>query len=231
MSRDGRVRHYASDGSLRGDNATPDTPGVMSLLQALDGRVWVGTFGAGVIVIDPATGTAQRIGGPTDALSGARATAITQGPDGTMWVGTEARGLTALCSDGSIIATWKHDDADRTSLASNTIFALCVDASGRVWVGTDSGGLDRIIGSPTSPGSVHFVNMTTRNGLSSDTIYGIEADDLGARSGEGFVARRSPVIATPGSDRGHGDHRLGATESGRTRDGGFGTGGRSSRRG
>jgi signal transduction histidine kinase len=55
-----------------------------------------------------------------------------------------------------------------------------VDAKGRVWAGTESAGLNKVTGSALAPGAVKFKNVSTAEGLSSNTIYGIQSDRLGA---------------------------------------------------
>ncbi|MFO1426466.1 MAG: two-component regulator propeller domain-containing protein [Steroidobacteraceae bacterium] len=194
VSARGIVRRYQH---RDGDAGSLAADGVMALFQARDGRVWVGTYGGGVCIIDPLDGRVIRVAYDPrldDALSSPRATAIAQGPDGTVWVGTDGGGLDALTERGAVLGVWRHDSRVPGSLAANTVYALHVDVRGRVWVGTDDGGLDRIVGSPRERGGVRFVNASTAEGLSSNTIYGIESGEDGALwlSGNQGLVRYDP---------------------------------------
>jgi diguanylate cyclase (GGDEF)-like protein len=66
--------------------------------------------------------------------------AITQTPDGYLWIGTEG-GLARF--DGARVRTFSTSNTP--ALENNTIYALCVDRRGRLWVGT-GGGLVRAEG-------------------------------------------------------------------------------------
>ena len=79
-----------------------------------------------------------------------------------------------------MLGSWRHDSRDFTSLSSNTIYALHVDRTGRLWIGTDSGGLDRLVGTPGGTGGVRFSNVSTEDGLTSNAIYGIHSTEDGS---------------------------------------------------
>ena len=55
--------------------------------------------------------------------------------------------------------------------------AACTDSDGGVWVGTHGGGVDRVIGSVDEPESITFENLSQRDGLSNDVVYGLQFDD------------------------------------------------------
>jgi signal transduction histidine kinase/CheY-like chemotaxis protein len=73
-----------------------------------------------------------------------------------------------------------HPPLNLRSLASDTVYALHVDEHGRIWVGSDSGGIDQVLGSAYKPASVYFSNRSTAWGLSDNTVYGIRSDAQGA---------------------------------------------------
>ncbi|MFO1467092.1 MAG: two-component regulator propeller domain-containing protein [Steroidobacteraceae bacterium] len=197
---DGEVRTFAGVASKQ-DPHSLGAEGVMSLCEARDGRIWVGTFGGVVAIIDPRTGQVQRIS--TSAQSSAQpdaagnavpATAIALGNDDVMWVGTDGAGLIAMRLDGTILGRWSHRESDAGSISGDTIYAVHVDRRGRVWLGTDSNGMSRLVGSARSPATVRFETLSTADGLSSDTIYGIESDQAGFLwlSGVHGLVRYSP---------------------------------------
>jgi len=178
LTRFGGEQHGAAD-----DSRTLGAAGVMALYETQDGRIWVGTFGGGIAIIDPRSNRVQRV--PTDPDKGLNAanppaTAIVQATDGVVWVGTDGGGLLALRPDGSLLSVWHHIESNLRSLASDTVYALHVDGQGRIWVGSDSGGIDQVLGSAYRPTSVYFINHSTAWGLSDNTVYGIRSEPDGA---------------------------------------------------
>ena len=174
-SRDGQP--HAFDAKLIGAD------GVMSLLEARNHSIWVGTFGGGVAIIDHRSNAVQRLSNDPAGrrgLASPRATALAQSPDGVVWIGTDGGGLSAYREDGSFIATWRHDARRLGSLAADTVYAVHIDVTGRVWIGTDGGGMNLLRGSVEDPDQVSFENFSTANGLPSNVIYGIRSDRLGA---------------------------------------------------
>ncbi len=181
----GGLVRVGPDGAMRRFGKSDGSPGaanlekIMSLHQLRDGRILVGTFGDGIAVIDPVTMRASRLAGaaqPSSPLDRAFVTALAQGEDGTIWAGTDGRGLHAFTVDGRSLGTWSHDPGRPDGLASSTVFALHVDGNGGLWVGTSGGGIDRVEGSVREPGSIRFVNYSTADGLSGNSVYGIRPD-------------------------------------------------------
>ncbi len=83
------------------------------------------------------------------------------------------------------------------SFPVNTVYAIAVDAIGRVWVATDGGGLVRVVGSAAQPERIRFDAVTRAQGLTSDTVYGIVPDSAGRslaqrqfRAGSAMTLRR-----------------------------------------
>src|SRR6202035_1125552 len=60
-----------------------------------------------------------------------------------------------------------------------TVYAISVDSVGRVWLGTDGGGLVQVLGSAGAPDSLRFQGVSRDEGLSSDTIWGLLSDAAG----------------------------------------------------
>lgn len=65
--------------------------------------------------------------------------AVTQTPDGYLWVGTRA-GLARF--DG--VQFTDYDSKNTPALKNSSITALCADRNGALWIGTDGGGLVRL---------------------------------------------------------------------------------------
>ena len=111
-----------------------------------------------------------------------------------MWFGTDSGGLDLARADGTVVKVFRHDPNDPASIPSNTIYTIEVDAKGRIWVGTDGGGLARVVGSAAAPDAIRFAVVAREEGLSSDTIYGVLSDAKGRiwLSGDAGLMRYDP---------------------------------------
>jgi len=112
---------------------------VRALMEDSGGNILVGTEGAGVFRLDPATGKATRVDlGPDSGTLLARAFALDI--TGRIWVGTEDQGMRILDpANGSVVRLRAEPDRP-DGLSHDAIRALLVDRSGLVWAGTRGGG-------------------------------------------------------------------------------------------
>jgi signal transduction histidine kinase/ligand-binding sensor domain-containing protein/CheY-like chemotaxis protein/HPt (histidine-containing phosphotransfer) domain-containing protein len=197
------LRRLAPDGRLQsirvkvGDPHSVSAAGIMTIVESRSGQIWVGTFGGGANVIDPSTGLIRQLpyGSATaGAISAANVAAIVEDSRGNLWFGTDGGGLNLARADGTVVKVFRHDPNDPTALPANTVYALAIDVQDRVWVATDGGGLALVMGSATSPESIHFRVITHDDGLSSDTIYGVVPDASGRLwlSGNAGLVRYEP---------------------------------------
>lgn len=78
--------------------------------------------------------------------------------DGNLWVCTEGNGLKMLSPKSLFVENFMPEPANKASLSSNRVNALCESYDGSIWVGTVEGGLDRLF-----PGTKDFVHHTAEN--------------------------------------------------------------------
>jgi PAS domain S-box-containing protein len=128
------------DGTGLGD------PRVNAIVDAPDGRLWVGTP-KGVDRVDPDRGTFENFG-LAPAAPGQepprQTTALLSDRRGTLWVGTTL-GLYHLDRDQKRCVAWRgFDGQGATGLEGARIEALLEDASGTLWVATLTNGLFEI---------------------------------------------------------------------------------------
>jgi signal transduction histidine kinase/ligand-binding sensor domain-containing protein len=128
-----------------------NTPAVQTLFVDKLGRVWVGTTGKGVLLLNPVTRAMRTITHAANnaaSLANDRVYAITTDERGYLWCGTD-NGVSILERD---IATMPDDAAIRfvncryypgrmRSLSDNAVRSLLCDRSGTMWVGTLAAGL------------------------------------------------------------------------------------------
>ncbi len=175
----GEFTNFRNDPS---DDKSLSANGIMALFEDSQGLIWAGTFGGGVSIFDKKNGDFSRIG--TDAatgtaLSGPRVTALAEDRLGNIWIGTDSGGLNLYERESGTVHVFRYDEDDATSLSSDTVYSLHVDAKGAVWVGTRGAGLDRVIGSSGAPDKVQFTNLSQKDGLSNDVVYGVLSDNAG----------------------------------------------------
>lgn len=113
--------------------------------------------------------------GIEDGMSQNQVNAITKDQFGFMWFGTWD-GLNRF--DGYNFKIYKHKAFDTTSLSSNFISNILNDSRGRLWIGTNGGGLNLF-----KPENESFLNFKfdplNENGISNNGINAIFEDHKG----------------------------------------------------
>lgn len=127
--------------------ADPQSTDVRALATDLSNRLWVGTFGAGVVVLEP-DGTAikhyQHSPDDPQSLSHNRVARILRDRDGALWIGTFGGGVSLYDGASDSFERMRNEAADRRSLSHDQVRSLFEDNSGVVWVGTGAGGINKL---------------------------------------------------------------------------------------
>src|SRR6185503_2620724 len=120
LTPDGRL---ASIPVKPGDARSLSAAGIMTILETRNGALWIGTFGGGANVLDPATKTVRQLayGSEQGAVSGLNVTAMVEDTHGNLWLGTEGAGLNLVRADGTVLRVFRNDPADTSSLPANTV--------------------------------------------------------------------------------------------------------------
>lgn len=129
-------RHNASDAlSLASDR-------LQTLSRDSDGKLWLGTVSGEVNIFDPATGAALRItraNAPEGKFSAYRIWRIAPHRDGNMWIAAEDGLFLVGVHDHQVKAEFSFNDFD--SLGGAVVRTILPGRDGRVWFGTQGGGL------------------------------------------------------------------------------------------
>lgn len=124
-----------------------DDPGPHGLREGRDGRLWAITH-VGLCLLDPAApggGSAcraqytKRDGLPSDWIND-----VLDAGDGTLWVAT-SDGLARLRVEPAQASARVAVYGPAQGLSDRALFSLAEDRDGNVWVGSESGGLMRIV--------------------------------------------------------------------------------------
>jgi len=121
-----------------GDPQSISNDSVYAIAEDDAGALWVGTQ-SGLDRFDPDAGRFERVTGLShDYVDTLLATA-----SGDLWIGTVGGGLNRLDLASRAVRVLRHEDADPATLASDHVFALAQDGSGRLYVGSQAG-VDRL---------------------------------------------------------------------------------------
>jgi len=144
------------------------------------GRLLIGTMG-GFDIYDIRTDTFTHHRHDPDSpnsLSSNNVTAVIQGGDGMIWIGTSGGGLNKFDPDTGTWTRYQHNPEDVHSLASNTVWSLLEDRDGTLWVGTWERGLDRF--DRETGRFAHFQQVNGNpGGLAENNIYHLCEDMSG----------------------------------------------------
>ncbi|HET6768471.1 MAG TPA: two-component regulator propeller domain-containing protein, partial [Chitinophagaceae bacterium] len=112
---------------------------------------------------------------PPDGKLFMHVSGIAQDSQGYMWFATK-KGLFKY--DGYQMTSYINDPDDSNSLSTNALEAICIDASGIIWIATFGQGLERF--DPATRIFTHFRNdPNDLESLSSDRVPAVFADDEG----------------------------------------------------
>ena len=90
-----------------------------------------------------------------------------------VWIGTEADGLYRIeCAPNVAlkdlkVTNFRHDKNEKSSLSSNFVSALLRTPKGDLWIGTEGGGICKVLDETTSP---KFVSYSDKQGLSNNVV-------------------------------------------------------------
>lgn len=149
-----------------GGIADPNRPGI----------IWFGSQTSGLVRVDTNTGDYKFFNSSSNPEAGIEASFVPQiapaEPDG-FWVAAAGQGL--LRFDGEkVVAQYNHDPNDPHSIGSSLVGELEKDNHGNLWVATVEGGLNLF---DEQKGT--FERIGQASGLTTDTIFAIEADKKG----------------------------------------------------
>jgi signal transduction histidine kinase/ligand-binding sensor domain-containing protein/CheY-like chemotaxis protein/HPt (histidine-containing phosphotransfer) domain-containing protein len=147
-TQEGLDRWHATTGRISrvGERDAPVLRGEVSqVLENADGTLWVGSFDAGLALIDRAGRLLrQERNEPRrdDSLSSNDVRALLRDAAGNLWVGT-ADGLNLLEPGTRGFVHYRRDAGDAATLRDAYIMSLYQDPTGLIWVGTRGGGVSR----------------------------------------------------------------------------------------
>lgn len=161
---------------------------ITSIAEDKDGKLWIGTWGNGILVIDKNFKKYNHFysGSNTSGLKSNRIMDLLFDKDGRLWVATFGGGLTRLTkSDTNSKDVFSFEtlmqENDDFSLSDNKLLNLFQDSQNNIWIGSYYGGLILIQSDQTKlPFGKAKINckhcLKSLNDLSSNTIMSFAED-------------------------------------------------------
>ena len=151
---------------------------VRSLHEDRKGQLWVGT-NAGLLLFDRRTGEYRTWASSNDTtgLGSAEIWAFYEQEDGGLWIATKS-GLHRLDPATGQDTRYLPDPNDPTSISSARVTRLVPDGQGRLYVGTENGGLN-ILDLRTRKFTSYRPDSEDDTALNSGSVWSLFLDDQG----------------------------------------------------
>lgn len=140
-------------------------------LLVSDNRLWIGSWGSGLHVVDLKGGDPQRVI-PSNASIGTEVMSLSSDNGGNLWIGTFDKGLYRYRVEDGTVEKIVSPDSNPNLI--DRINALLTDPQGNVWIGKDVGGLNFL-----KKGTSTYTPVESNHLASSTTISCIFQDATG----------------------------------------------------
>ncbi len=168
---------------------------ITTIAEDGDDYLWIGTWGDGLIHLDKNTGEIAHYFNVSDdstTLSSNRITDIVVDSSGTAWVGTFGGGLNKMIVDTNAspenritFKRYQHNESSPETISDDNILSLFIDANKALWIGTFTGGLNKLnlfSGYAKNSSAVfekYLSNPSDPSTLTANTITSIIQDQAG----------------------------------------------------
>ena len=157
---------------------------IYSLFEDSKGRIWVGTYGGGLNLVEQLPGKTRFLNEKNllrHNLKGFfdKVRHLNESPNGDIWAGT-TDGLMVVKPDpesGFIFETYQKRAGDRSSLGNNDVQFVLKDSRNTMWLCTSGGGLNKAV--ITKNNKLEFQVFTKEHGLPNDYILSAVEDNSG----------------------------------------------------
>lgn len=191
---------YSSDQSgykIRRLALSPRAPSeAIRALLCNDDILWIGGDADGLWKFDVNSGTSVERPKGADQLTDQRISIIEQGPGGALWIGT-LNGLNLFNPISHTVEQILPNPSDPKALAASYITSLLTDHQGRLWVGTQNGGINILV-ARDAKGLPQFHRLSTTHGLPNANINKLLQDTAGniwASTDDGLVVINPKTFA------------------------------------
>ncbi len=141
-------------------------------------RLWIGTQGGGVNILNLTTGGMAYLlpGEGKNELTSESVFAIYEDKESRQWMGTLKGGIDVMDGQNNRFQTIAHNPLTPNSLVNNFVSAFFEDKNRNLWIGTDGGGMS--IWDRRSDRWTNFRHQADPHSLSNNSITSIREDHL-----------------------------------------------------
>ena len=170
------------------DLYSPANNDFYSVIQDNNGRIWAGSYGGGLHLIDEQNGKIRFIHAKNELTAYpvsncAKVRQVFADSKGQIWVGT-TEGVVVFDAGFKAIKNirfryFHKNDNDSNSLAANDVYCIFEDAEKNMWFGTFGGGLNRLRTGVLINKQPEFDVFDRTKGMPNNVIYTIIDDNQG----------------------------------------------------
>jgi diguanylate cyclase (GGDEF)-like protein/PAS domain S-box-containing protein len=154
---------------------------VWGLAEDAAGHLWVATYGGGVSILDPDTGTFRHLRhrpGDPKALPTDLVTAVFRERSGQMWVGTDGGGVQRYDPATGSFVGYRSDPLNPLSLSQDVVRTFYQDRQDQLWIGTFLGGVN-VLRRPRHPFAYFTHDPKDPSSLGNPTVASFLEDARG----------------------------------------------------
>ncbi len=132
------IYDYSTDkiSEFKGEILTSDVTG---LSISSDNKIWITHYHMPPEKLDPATGNVERIFRSIPKNFPLPVWCSMESDDGKLYIGHENTGFSSLDLKSMNFENFMHDANNPESISGNTVYSICIDNDGMVWLGTENG--------------------------------------------------------------------------------------------
>ena len=148
---------------------------IWSLAKGNANDLWIGTYGSGLFRLDIAANRLESVQfyNKKNKLPSINYNKAIYCDNNNIWIGLWGPGLACLNSITGEFKIWYNDANDPYSLSHNDVWAIHKDRKGRIWIGTNGGGLN-LFKNINGGKFIRWIAEENKTGcLSSNSIYTI----------------------------------------------------------
>jgi signal transduction histidine kinase/ligand-binding sensor domain-containing protein len=126
------------------DRQSLSADAIRSVFRDRTGGMWIGTSGGGVNHFDPERFKfrhLRQVENELQSLGNSNIRSLCADRNDLLWIGTMG-GLDCYNLQSHQYKHYRHEPARKTSISSDLVTAILEDSDGKLWVGTDGGGLN-----------------------------------------------------------------------------------------
>ncbi|WP_162996354.1 hybrid sensor histidine kinase/response regulator transcription factor [Mucilaginibacter celer] len=128
-------RRFAPSFSAAKGYKLPSNGYIRAFEEDRDGNMWIGSYGTGIAIYNPATGVFETLNPTNTGLPIAEVVSLKKDADGNMWIGTNGDGLFCYNHFQKKITAFKYNN----QLPNGVICKILQDKTSNIWFSTNEG--------------------------------------------------------------------------------------------